>query len=179
MATLLDSYAENNQNENQNLDDIFIKWGQSFTTPDDGISYTLDSCKFYLKKVASATGTLYARLYSHSGTYGTSSVGDALLATSTNTVDASTMSTTYSLITFNFDNTYSMVANTNYVIAVTSDDHSADDTAVGYDSTSPTHGGNGMYYALGAWAAQSTRDQPFYVYGTASATSGKNFLMFM
>lgn len=179
MAVTLDSYSEANQSEIQNLDSTFIKWGQSFTTPNDGISYSLDSCDIYMKKHTghAPTGTIYARLYSHSGTYGSTSVGNTLLATSTNNVDASAMSTTFALINFTFDNTLILTPNTNYVIAVTSDDHNADDTDVGFDSTSPSHGGNGMYHAAGAWTEQPTRDLCFYVYGLATESLLSNVIL--
>ncbi|NTW31035.1 MAG: hypothetical protein HGB12_00095 [Bacteroidetes bacterium] len=172
VAILIDSYSETNTSEDQGLNStIFTRWGQSFTTPNNGTSYTLSNALFYLKKgTGSPTGTIVAKLYSHSGTYGTSSIGGSVLATSTNSQNASALTTSYQLISFNFDNTYTMIPNTHYVILVEISGGGADYTMVGYDNSSPTHSGNGMYYEINtpAWAAQTNRDQPFYVYGFVS-----------
>lgn len=90
--------------------------GQSFT----GTTGTLSK---YVSKLRTASGTptgnLVARLYSHTGTYGTSSCGSTLLATSDN-VDVSTLSSSATDINFNFSGSerYSLVGGTYYVIGV-------------------------------------------------------------
>lgn len=185
MATLLDSYNESNRNNADNLQlnaDHINRWdmgGQSFTTPNDGIAYSLDSCKFYMNKYGSPTGTIRAKLYSHSGTYGTSSVGNTLLATSDN-YDISTLSAypTFALATFTFSGAerYSMSPNTYYVIVVSAEStgDGSNFAQVGYDNSSTTHSGNYCNKATGfAWDVQSSGsfDAPFYVYGEAPAPS--------
>lgn len=168
-GTILDSYAETNVNDETNLEitGAFDAVGQSFTTPNDGISYSLNSCKFYLKYSSAPTGNLVAKLFAHTGTYGSGGVATGTALATSATVDSSTLGASMSLITFTFDGSYTLSPNTNYVIAV--DGASITGTVkVGSDSTSPTHSGNGMYYA-GSWTAD-TRDVSFYVYGTATAS---------
>lgn len=165
MATTLDSYSEANVNDETNLEitGAFDAVGQSFTTLNDGNTYTLDSCKFYLKQTVAPTGNLTGKLYAHTGSYGAGGLATgAALATSAN-VDSATLGASMALVTFTFDNTYSLTPNTNYVIVV--DGASITGTVkIGSDSTSPTHSGNSMYYT-GSWSAD-TRDAAFYVYGT-------------
>ena len=77
--TLIDSYPSSNYDQDQYLgSNNFVGYGQSFTTT--GSVLKLSSCKFYLVKVGSQTGAMYAKVYAHSGTYGTSSIptGSAL-----------------------------------------------------------------------------------------------------
>lgn len=166
MAVTLDSYSESNVNDETNLEITggFDAVGQSFTTPNDGNTYTLDSCKFYLKYTVAPTGNLTGQLFAHTGSYGGGGTATGAVLATSSVIDSSTLGATMALVTFTFDNTYTMSANTNYVIAV--DGASITGTVkVGSDSTSPTHGGNGMYYAAG-WTAD-TRDVAFYVYGNA------------
>lgn len=168
MAVTLDSYSESNVNDETNLEitGAFDAVGQSFTTPNDGNTYTLDSCQFYLKQTVAPTGNLTAKLYAHTGSYGSGGVATGAALTTSANVDSATLGGTMALITFTFDNTYSLTPNTNYVIAV--DGASITGTVkVGSDSTSPTHSGNSMYYT-GGWTAD-TRDIAFYVYGNAVA----------
>jgi hypothetical protein len=136
--------------------------GQSFTA----INGILTDVKFYLKKVASPTGNAVAKLYSHSGTYGTSSVPGTLLATSDN-FDVSTLTTSYVLTTLHFSgaNQYTLVAGTQYVVTI---EYSVGDSTnyivVEYSATN-IHGGNRSYFVTsGPWAAQSGQDLNFYVY---------------
>lgn len=70
-----------------------------------------------LKKVGSPTGNLTAKLYAHSGVFGTSSIPTgAALATSVN-IDVSKLTTSYQVVEIGFDTQYEMAASTNYVIA--------------------------------------------------------------
>lgn len=175
MATLIDSYSETNVNDEVNLEitGAFDAVGQSFTTLNDGKSYTLDSCKFYLKQTSAPSGSLTGQLFAHTGSYGSGGTATGSALATSSTFDSSTLTGTMALITFTFDNTYKMNPNTNYVIAV--DGVSISGTVkVGSDSTSPTHSGNAMYYS-GGWIAD-TRDAAFYVYGNP-VLSNASFLL--
>ena len=138
--------------------------GQSFTA----IGGTLDSAKFYLRKFGSPTGTAYARLYAHSGTYGSSSLPTgAPLATSA-AFDVSTLTSSFSLATFQFDNSVTLTAGEYYCIVV---EHTGTDPdnylQNGYDSATPTHSGNAMYrWGAGSWIVDGS-DDIFYVYENA------------
>lgn len=171
-----DSYSEDNVNSGLSSNGVsYDAIGQSFENVDESI---LESCKFYLKSTFNntlPTGDVVARVYAHSGTFGTSSVptGDPL-ATS-DIIDGSNFTTNeYSLTTFNFSgaNRITLSSGTKYCIAVsyTSGDgtHSL---GVGLDNDSPTHSGNGFRFNTGgSWQSLSAYDFCFYVYSSIPTT---------
>ena len=55
-----------------------------------------------LKKTGSPTGNVVASIYSHSGTYGSSSTPNALVGTASANVSAANLTTGYEQVTFNF-----------------------------------------------------------------------------
>lgn len=170
---ILDSYSESNWDSDLNVADATIAGqAQSF----HGASVVLYSAKFYLTKRGSPTGNIVAKLYAHSGTFGTSSIptGSAL-ATSDN-IDVSTIPTSIALVEFLFTgaNQYVMSAGVDYVIAVEYSDGSngVNDVLVGRDVSSPTHAGNNSRLQSGTWNAFSTSDTIFYVYNQSPPTMG-------
>lgn len=166
MTQIIDSYSESNQSSGVPLySGSWTSFGQSFT----GAGGALASAVFYFRKFGSPTGNIIAKVYSHSGTFGTSSVPNALLATSDN-VDVSTLSPspTYGLKAFTFSGAeqITLVAGTKYctVVEYTGGDGS-NYPVVGYDGSSPTHAGNSAFYPqVGAWLADASIDACFYVY---------------
>jgi hypothetical protein len=130
------------------------------------------------KTIASGTPpTITAKLYAHSGTFGTSGVPTgAVLATSTNTLDTSTLPNYSSVVSgvptvdFLFSG-YALVNGTRYVIVF--------DTGLGtipagqtiYFATSNNNSsGNSCAYSFSSWGASSA-DLIFYIYGDAAATN--------
>ncbi len=93
---------------------FFSEVGQSFQGTNDALSIA----RFRIKQ-SGTSGTLIAKLYAHSGTYGTSSVPDTgtLLATS-NSVNISTVGSSYNWVDFTFSSPYTVVSGTNYVIVL-------------------------------------------------------------
>jgi len=170
MADLIDSYSESNRDSFAGVyNGAKTRNGNSFNC---GSAINLDSAKFYLQRVGSPTGNCYAKLYSHSGTYGTSSVGNTLLATS-DAVDVGSLSTSWTLTTFNFGGAerIALSASTHYVIVLEYTSGNASNyVSAGIDISSPSHGGNLCYYYSGAWTAQADRDACFYVYGSSGIT---------
>jgi hypothetical protein len=162
--TLVDSYSESNY-----IADTYSEAehkGNSFYNTNQ---IDLSSCKFYIRKVGTPTGNVTAKLYAHSGTYGSSSVvTGSVLATSDN-VDVTTISSAaFGLVTFTFSTPYNMAATTNYCIVVGISTGTAENgIRIGYDNTSPSHGGN---YLTELGDYNNTRDMCFYVYGNATTT---------
>lgn len=170
----IDSYSESNRS--QDLAMVYVdasnwrtKITQSFTS---SLTITLDSCKFNL--LVSTPGvdkSTYAKVYSHSGTYGTSSLPDTLLATS-DAVSTSAIGGSLSLITFSFTgaNRITLSASTQYVVMFDYSTATSDSDIVGisYDFTSPSHGGNEAYLTQAGWTTSSS-DLCFYVYGDTVA----------
>lgn len=166
---VVDSYSEDNYNEIGNMSATFFEFAQSFTSLNN---CTLDSVKFYFYKDATLTqGNLYARIYdeTHATTFGLDSLPVIpALATST-AIAASTIPTSISLITFNFEgeNRITLNASTNYVISLYFDGSlSLPYFRVGRDTTSPTHSGNMSFNQnINYTWATSEIDLIFYVYG--------------
>ena len=176
MATVtIDSYSESNRSQElvmfyDSPSNFRTHAAQSFTCT---YGITLHSCKFYLKKLGSyvETKSIYAKVYSHTGAYGTSSLPGSLLATS-DAVTVSSLSTSLSLITFSFSGTnqITLSPNTYYVLdfdyttATATDDY----VQISYDYTSSSHSGNISDYGDGSWAATSGNDLCFYIYGSST-----------
>lgn len=177
MANIIDSYPESNYANNGSIYSSFPADGQSFTV--SVADHKLNSCKFYLEKIGSPTGNAVAKLYSHSGTYGSSSVPNSSLATS-GTFDVSTLSAvSYQLITFTFTGVNKvLLANATYYCIVV--EYSGGDinnrVSVGLDDTSPSHSGNRFYYGAGTWNVSASHDDIFYVYADPPVAS--NIIMF-
>ena len=167
MATIVDSCNEINQNNYNPIHSSFPSRAQSF----EGDGKTLDSVKFYLKKVGTVTGSAYAKIYAHTGTYGTSSrqIGSAL-ATS-NAYDVSNLTTSYELVSFSFptESKILLTNNTYYCVVFYYDgstyiDPSGNYIALGINSGSnpnSTHSGN----LSETGTSYPTNDMIFYVYG--------------
>lgn len=155
---LIDSYSETNQNEEVSVHGDNRDWaGQKIILAS---ATAISKIKFYLKKINSPTGNCNAQIFAESGGVPT---GDAL-ATSEN-VDVSGLSSSYTLITFTFATPYS-ASSGNYCIAIHYDSgDSTDYIMAGLDSTSPTHEGNAFYYDASGWHAVGSWDLIFYLYG--------------
>lgn len=162
---IIDSYSESNQDSYKNSSSSAGGLAQSF---DSGSGGDLTSVELYLKVNSIDSGDYYVYLYSHSGTYGTSSVPDTLLATFP-VASLSSLTTSFQLIEFTLATPYTLDSNTKYCIVLVN----ANSTEMhwGSDSSSPTHGGNSVHYFMSEWTPDSTRDLCFYVYGDASSES--------
>jgi len=182
LVTTLDSYSESNRDDYYHLNALhpsstssISATAQSFTTPATG-TYTLATASWFLKKVGSPTGSAYAKIYAHSGTYGTSSVPTGAALATSDAFDISTLTTTFSLVSFTFSgaNQITLSTNTHYVVVfgevVSGTLDGSNEVQVGVDGSSPTHGGNCGQYSSSVWN-YAAYDLPFYVYGNL-VTSG-------
>ena len=142
--------------------------GQSFTNTS---LLKLSSSKFYTRQRGTPSGNVTARLYAHTGTFGTSSKGTGSALAISDSI-AATGITNYGLTEFTFSgaNKYELQPSTYYVIVFYYDGISGADydncVLVGADQSSPTHEGNKC------WLSESTEnwvssdfDTQFYVYG--------------
>ena len=139
--------------------------GQTF----NAIGTKLSSCKFLLYKLGAPEGNLKARLYAHTGSWGSGYPTGAVLATSTNSIAMAGLTTSPVLTTFTFDETYALVSGTKYCIIVYCDSASTINGSNcpyvgGVYYTQGSHPGNFIYYP-NAWSYDSARDIIFYVIG--------------
>lgn len=172
---VVDSYNESNQSTTftyGNTSSSASIFGQTFT----GDGSIISSVKFYIAKRAGITGNIFARIYAHSGTFGTSGVPTGSVLASSTAFDASTLTTSLGLAEFSFtsSNKISLDSGTKYVVVIdcegTSSSLSID---VGVDNSSPSHAGNYVDDDP-AWTAYSGIDAPFYVNGTPHAVNNFN-----
>jgi len=164
-----DKYSEANQNTSNRVysytNNDYHATGQSFM----GNGGVLNAANFFLSKTGSPTGNGVAKIYAHTGTYGTSSLptGSAL-ATSDN-FDVSTLSSsTPALITLKFSgvNKITLTNNTPYIVTFEYSGGSNNDWVNIYkDTTTPTAAGNEVRFEdVSSWVAVSGEDCCFYVF---------------
>lgn len=165
MSTLIDSYSEANGSVYYVLIPTygFLSVGQSFHNIEQ---MTLNSCKFYLNKYGSPSGNMYALLYAHSGTFGSSSVATGSVLATSSPINANTVSGA-GLIEFTFDGSYKMSPDTNYVILCNFNNGDVDNyIMVGVDNSLPVEHEGNVVTNDGSWGYDSAVDCLFYVYGT-------------
>ena len=166
MAVLIDSY-----NDVPYLGDVIVGgfynyWiGQSFEVSQ---TKTLYSAKHYIKKWGSPTGNVYAKIYAHAGTYGTSSVPTGTALATSNPIDISSLSSDYQWVEFLFtgENQIELSASTYYVVTVEFSGGSSGNALIKeLDASSPTHGGNVSYEDSSGVTTTPFWDLSFEIYG--------------
>ena len=170
---IVDSYSESNYSVWNSLQYKYISTGQSFT----GTATKITSCKFWAKKLNYPSGNCYAKLYAHTGTYGSTGVptGSAL-ATST-AIDGADFPSDYELVTLSFPDgqNYEMTAGTYYCIILEyTGTQGSNGIRIGADNTTPSHSGNKVSYndTTSTWGYSSSQDIIFYVYGATTTNGG-------
>lgn len=160
-ATQEDIYADSNYDDYYTLGHTITAVAQSFK---DTSGQILSQIKIYMNDFGSPTGNMVAKLYAHSGTYGTSSVPTGTALATSENVDAGDISLVLRWITFDFLDGYQLAgSNTEYCLVIEfSGGDASNYIKPGTDSSSPTHGGNAAYYDTG-WNADNTEDMIFEV----------------
>lgn len=131
---------------------------------------------FRLKKTGTPTGNLVAKVYAHSGVFGTSSVPNgAAVATSVN-IDVSKLTTAYQEVEIGFDTQYKMAASTYFCVSLEYTGGSGADYVQVQGAAAGAHAGN-RAQKNGTWAADAGSDLWFAVYGCADlyGISGERF----
>ncbi len=164
---LVDSYSETNGDNSGLFPYNATSLGQSFTVSKRG---KLASCKFYLSKAGNPTGTLNAKLYAHSGTYGTSSITTgSSLATSDN-INASSIGTA-ALVTFTFTGVQQYLMGVGYYCIICNGSSVSGDVDNGIHCYWDATGGHGGNLVSGLTNPNATYDTCFYVYATPLSAS--------
>lgn len=141
---VVSSYSESNRNSTQTCDDVNkSSIGQSFL----GSGGQLSRATAWAKKTGSPTGSVYAKIYLDSGSFGTDSVptGEPLAVSAA--VDVSALSTSFALVNFDFSGEDAIVleAGTAYHVVFDGIDAAlsvGNTFDIGIDNSSPTHVGN-------------------------------------
>jgi len=116
----------------------------------------LTGCRLRLRREGTPTGTVVAKLYAHSGSYGTTSVPTGTALATSQTVDVSTIPTTVAdLVSFYFQDHYH-VANTYYCLVLKYSGGDANNyVAISYKTS--TGAGNLATYIVD-WTPDITKD---------------------
>ena len=174
---VVDSYSESNQS-NYWVNSPEISFGQSFT----GDGTTLDKAVFYLRKFGSPTGTATAKIYAHTGTFGTNGTPTGSSLATSETIDVSSLTTSFVLTDFLFTGANRIVLDdgTKYVVVISRPDpgYPTNYMAIGIDASSPTHGGNtSSSEDDSSWASYSAYDSIFYIYGSLSQLHSDSYIL--
>lgn len=139
-------------------------YGQSFKAKHSG---DIKSCVFKLSKSGSPTGNAYAKIYAHSGTYGTSSIPTGSPLAVSDALDVSTLTTSPvdTVLTFSGANIISLTEGTNYVAVIEYVGGNSSNYLAVSTTTTPTHDGNmsALNDAGTTWTSFTTDDMYFYV----------------
>ena len=142
---------------------------QSFT----GVDAVLSRAQFWMFADSTAVGSLYAHIYAHTGTFGTSSkpTGSPLATSDAINSDSITEDSGGAIITFTFSgaNKIQLVAGTKYTVVLDGTSMSAGFVRPLRDNGASTHAGNYALYVSSVWTAYASEDAWFRVYGTGDA----------
>lgn len=129
--------------------------------------HVLVSAMFKIKKQGSPLGNMYAEIWTHTGTYGSSSKPGVLLATSDPKEIADlTLSTVETEFTFSDDDCIQLDGIENYCSIIKYDAGNISNCLVALvDSASPTHAGNAATYSGTTWTEAAGTDMYFSVTG--------------
>jgi hypothetical protein len=163
---LQDKYDESNCDADAPFETTgVLEVGQCFVSQGGAIT----SARFFVRQFNNlALSNATAKLYAVSGTPGTNAVptGSALAISDTRYFgDVASAKQLVDLI-FTGANQYVMTAGTTYFIVLQYDVTVSDNDGIyyGYDSSSPTHGGNLATLTGSTWTADSSKDLIFYVF---------------
>ena len=161
---LIDSYSLALGGQNDRLSSVdFQGIGQGVT----GAYATLTRALFSMRSFGTVTGNVVAKLYTHTGTFGSTGLPGTLLATSDNVTASSIAGGANSSVTFTFSggNQYALVSGTKYFLTVEYNlGDASNNLGLAVDLTPNTHGGNAAYLQDTAWVT-STNDVTFELYG--------------
>jgi len=163
--TLFDSYDIANCDADASINNgTFLAEGHSFT----GKYGKLKSIDVLLAiDDGNPTGNIYIYLYTHSGTFGTSSVPTGDILAISDPVNTANLTATPTLTKFTFSglNQYRMVEDEKYCFYIHHPEGTATDNCkTRVDANSPSHGGNAFYEDAGGFTATDEYDLGFYAY---------------
>ena len=125
----------------------------------------LTNVMFSLGKQNSPTGTIVAKLYNHSGTFGTSSVPTGTALATSGTISAADLSESYTIAQFYFPSPYQLTSGNYYCITVefTSTFSNSSNYVEVSNNQTGTHDGNMARLDGGSWTADSGEDLNFKI----------------
>ena len=139
--------------------------GQSFSVGANAVMPI--RARFQLKKLGLPTGAITCNVYTHSGTFGTSSIPTGATLIATATFEAADLTTAYQEIEFEFpvSPVIELSASTNYVVSLEKAVGDGSNHVLIDGDTTGTHAGN-RSTEVGTWSADAAEDIAFEFYGS-------------
>ncbi len=174
-TALADSYPNSNFDSLIAITTAGDARGQSFTGNGGSLRYAY----FYVSASSAVpTGTVVAKIYAHTGTFGTSSVGTGAALATSDTISIDSIGTNAVEFKFAFSGVeqITLTNGTNYVVVVdtTGVTMGGGNIRLNQDITSPTHAGNRVNLLSSAWSATSTSDIGFAILTAGGSVVGYN-----
>jgi hypothetical protein len=158
--------------------------GQTFKTPNDGISHTLDSVVMYIYRPATDTftnGEMRVRIYAHTGTFGSTGKPTGSALASSDAVDPNDVDTSYELFTFTFTGANRILLSPNTAYCVALEGVAGFDGShriyMGGQSVGESHWGNFFDFISTGWRNLSIIDGIFYVYAEPLSSLGETTIL--
>lgn len=132
---------------------------------------------FYLGKYGSPTGSVYAKIYEHTGTFGTSGIPTGSPLATSEPIDVSSLTAypDYDMETFDWEEPYQLEREKDYVVTC---EYSGGDSSnlvfILTDDTSPSHEGNMVLYTT-EWIASTSYAVDFTLSGEAGPREEKEY----
>ena len=162
-SILADSYSESNNSGSIGIGGgvTYSKVAQSFT----GNGKVLDKIEVELNTNLSPTGNVYAVIYAHTGTFGSSGVPTGTPLATSDAIDITTITSTdlYEFI-FSGAEKITLDDDTHYFLSIEYDGGTATTFLILRINFGDSHEGNMALYNGSSWLAESSDDFGFYVY---------------
>ena len=128
--------------------------------------HSIQSVKFWMKKLGSPTGLMQAKIFASTGTVGTSGLPTGTVLQSSLYSDSESLTTSFALVEFTFEEPYVAAAGDICILLEYKKGDSSNNVIVGTDSSSPTHGSNVFKTntANSSWSADTSQDLIFSLY---------------
>ena len=162
---ILDSYSESNRDNYSSIGVAAsrVGTGQAFTL---ATAKTITYSRFFVGKQGSPTGNVVAKIYTATGTVGSSAKPTGSALATSDAKDVTTLPGSYTLHDFIFPTPVALSAGDYCIVLEYSTGFIANRLLVGIDGSSPAHYGNFCFSAdLITWVAASSSDHPFYLFG--------------
>ncbi len=124
---------------------------------------SLQGIKFYLKKVGTPPGVMQAKIFAGTGTVGTNGLPTGSVLKTSLDVDASDLTTSFSMVNFWFEEPYVASSGDICILLEYKTGDSINNVIIGTDSSSPTHGSNvfATNTSNASWAVDASQDLIF------------------
>lgn len=175
---IIDSFTNDEISELTVTPHALYNSGQSFT----GNGGSVTSARFKLRRDPGARGELTAKLYAHTGVFGTTGRPTGSLLAFSETLDVAAVGETQSWVEFFFtgENIYTVTNGTKYVVVLEVSSLAGGNLKIGSSTigagNNSDHNGNWSVSTGGTWTPDETRDMEFELYSDSVNSSATGLI---